>query len=203
MNDDLPVCVVEDDAAMLDALALLLQSGGFGVQAFASAEAFLKEIKPAESVCLLTDLCLPNMDGLTLYRHLVSLGNEPAAVMITGHGDIPMAVAALKEGVMDFVEKPFDPEILLDSVRAASQRAVMNRHRHAIAMDIESRFRTLTAREKEIIDLLVQGHPNKVIAATLGISPRTAEHHRAHAMEKLGVRTLSQLIKVALRLPDD
>jgi two-component system response regulator FixJ len=203
VNDDLSVCVVEDDAAMLDALALLLQSGGFGVQAFTSAEAFLKEIKPTESVCLLTDLCLPNMDGLTLYRHLVSLGNEPAAVMITGHGDIPMAVAALKEGVMDFVEKPFDPGILLDSVRAASQRAVMNRHRHAIAMDIESRFRTLTAREKEIIDLLVQGHPNKVIAATLGISPRTAEHHRAHAMEKLGVRTLSQLIKVALRLPDD
>jgi FixJ family two-component response regulator len=203
VNHDAIVHVVEDDMAMLDALTLLLQSGGFQVRAFTSAEAFLIEIKPTEPICLLTDLRLPKMDGLALYRHLVSLVTDPAVVMITGHGDIPMAVAALKDGVMDFVEKPFDPGILLNSVCAASQRAATNRRRRAVGTDIESRYRALTAREKEIINLLAEGQSNKAIAATLGISPRTAEHHRAHVMEKLGVRTLSQLIKVALRLPGD
>jgi len=140
------------------------------------------------------------MDGLALYRHLVSLGTEPAAVLITGHGDIPIAVAALKDGVMDFVEKPFDPGVLLDSVRDASQRASERRRRKAAAADVENRLELLTAREREILGLLVEGHPNKGIAAALGISTRTAEHHRAHIMEKMGVRTLSQLIKVALRL---
>jgi FixJ family two-component response regulator len=200
VSDDAIVYVVEDDAAMLDALSLLLQSGGLRVRAFTSAEAFLAEVKPTEPICLLTDLRLPEMDGLALYRHLVALGTNPAVVVITGHGDLRMAVAALKDGVMDFVEKPFDPGILLDSIRDASQRAAENRHRRALAGEIENRYRTLTVRERAILDLLVEGQSNKAIAATLGISIRTAEHHRTHVMEKMGVRTLSQLIKTSLGL---
>jgi two-component system, LuxR family, response regulator FixJ len=192
------VHVIEDDAAMRDALSLLLQSAGFQIRCFVSAEEFLSAVAPSQSLCLLTDLRLPGMDGLALYRHLVSLGTEPAVVLITGHGDIPMAVAALKSGVVDFVEKPFDPGVLLESIRDASQRADETRRRKAGAADVETRLQMLTVREKEILKLLIEGHPNKVISATLGISTRTTEHHRARIMEKMGVRTLSQLIKAVL-----
>jgi FixJ family two-component response regulator len=200
MSDGATVYVVEDDAPMLDALTLLLRSAGFQVRGYPSAEAFLAEIGPAQDICLLTDVRLPGMDGLALHRHLVSLRTAPATVVITGHGDIPMAVAALKAGVMDFVEKPFNPDILLDSIGDASQRAVTNRHSRAAAAAVESRYRKLTTREKEILSLLVAAQPNKVIAATLRISVRTVEHHRAHIMEKMEVRTLSHLIKAALSL---
>ena len=198
MSDAATVYVVEDDAPMLDALTLLLRSAGFQVRGYPSAEAFLAKIGPAQAICLLTDVRLPGMDGLALYRHLVSLRIEPATVVITGHGDIPMAVAELKAGVMDFVEKPFDPDILLDSVSTASQRAATNKRSRAAAADIESRYGKLTTREKEVLNLLVAAQPNKVIAATLGISVRTVEHHRAHILEKTEVRTLSHLIKAAL-----
>src|SRR5262249_37168586 len=116
----------------------------------------------------------------------------------TGHGDIPMAVAALKSGVVDFVEKPFDPGVLLDSVRDASQRAEERRRWKADAAAVETRLQTLTIREREILKLLIEGHPNNAISATLGISTRTTEHHRARIMEKMEVRTLSQLVKAVL-----
>jgi two-component system, LuxR family, response regulator FixJ len=141
---------------------------------------------------------LPDMDGIALYRHLASLGLDPATVVITAHGDIPMAVAALKEGVVDFVEKPFDPAMLLDSVRAAWQRAAARQERKEQVAGTEARRATLTPREAEVLTLLVEGHPNKVIAAKLGMSIRTTEHHRAHIMEKMGARSLSQLIKLVL-----
>jgi FixJ family two-component response regulator len=117
------VHVVEDDPAMRDALTLLLQGEGFDVRSYPSAEAFLIELDRSQPIFLLADVRLPDMDGITLYRHLVALGLDPATVVITAHGDVPMAVAALKEGVIDFVEKPFDPALLLESVREARQRA--------------------------------------------------------------------------------
>ena len=123
------VYLVEDDAGMRDALSLLLRGAGFDVRSYPSAEIFLSEVDCSKSICLLTDVRLPGMDGIALFRHLVQLGTEPAVVVITGHGDIPMAVAALKDGVVDFVEKPFDPGMLLDSVREASQRAAANAER--------------------------------------------------------------------------
>ncbi len=124
---------------MQDALTLLLQSAGFDVRGYRSAETFLAEADCSEPICLLTDVRLPDMDGIALYRHLVRLGLAPAAVVITAHGDIPMAVAALKEGVVDFVEKPFDPAMLLDSIRDASQRAVAIQAQKAHVADIEAR----------------------------------------------------------------
>lgn len=196
------VHVVEDDAAMLDALSLLLRTAGFACHGFATAEAFLADADLSQPLCLLTDVRLPGLDGLQLYRRLVAIGCDPAVVVITGHGDVPMAVAALKDGVMDFVEKPFDPSVLLESVGAAVQQTTIRRDSRAARAMAEQRLAMLTPREMEILGLLAQGHPNKVIATTLGISVRTTEHHRAHIMEKMGVRTLSHLIKLALLLTD-
>ena len=196
------VCVVEDDAAMRDALQLLLRGSGFSVLCFASAEEFLAQVDCSRPYCLLTDVRLPGMDGITLHRHLRSLASEPIVVMITGHGDVPMAVAALKDGVADFVEKPFDPAVLLDILWDASQRADAAHQRRAAATDTKRRLQALTPREAEILALLVEGHPNKVIATKLGITTRTTEHHRAHIMEKTGARSLSQLIRMALAIGD-
>ena len=192
------VLVVEDDAGMRDSVSLLLRSADFAVQSYPSAETFLAGLDRSTPVCLVTDVRLPQMDGIALFRHLVGLGIEPAVVVITGHGDIPMAVAALKEGVVDFVEKPFDPAMLLESVRDAWRRAESSQERQAIAADIAARRSTLTSREAEVLTLLADGHLNKVIAARLGMSTRTAEHHRARVMEKMGARSLSQLIKIQL-----
>jgi len=185
---------------MRDALTLLLQSEGFDVRTYPSAETFLVEADCSQAICLITDVRLPDMDGIALYRHLAGLGLDPAAVIITAHGDIPMAVAALKEGVADFVEKPFDPALLLESVRAAWQRAAARQERREQVAGFEARRATLTSREAEVLALLVEGHPNKVIAAKLGMSIRTTEHHRAHIMGKMGAHSLSQLIKLVLSI---
>jgi two-component system, LuxR family, response regulator FixJ len=192
------VYVVEDDAGMRDAVGLLLRSASFDVRSYSNAESFLNEVDCSEPICLLTDVRLPEMDGIALFRYLVGLGTEPAVVVITGHGDIPMAVAALKEGVVDFVEKPFDPGMLLDSVRDASRRAAASHERKVVAADIATRRASLTPRETDILALLMEGHPNKVIAGKLGMSIRTTEHHRARIMEKLGARSISHLIKMLL-----
>jgi two-component system, LuxR family, response regulator FixJ len=196
------VYVVEDDAAMLDALLLLLRGSGFSVLGFASAEEFLAQVDSSRTYCLLTDVRLPGMDGITLHRHLRSIASGSIVVMLTGHGDVPMAVAALKDGVADFVEKPFDPAVLLGILWDASQRADAAHQRRTAAAETNRRLQTLTPREAEILALLVEGHPNKVIAARLGIGTRTTEHHRAHIMEKTRARSLSQLIRMALAIGD-
>jgi FixJ family two-component response regulator len=183
---------------MRDAVTLLLSSANFTVRSYPSAETFLAEVDRSHPLCLLTDVRLPGMDGIALFRHLVRLGMEPAAVVITGHGDIPMAVSALKEGVVDFVEKPFDPCVLLESVTDAWRRAKASQEHKAAAADIQARLATLTQREIEVLNLLTEGHLNKVIAAKLGMSIRTTEHHRARIMEKTQARSLSQLIKMQL-----
>jgi two-component system, LuxR family, response regulator FixJ len=190
--------VVEDDPGMRDALTLLLQTANFGVRGYPSAEEFLAELDRSQPICLLADVRLPGMDGIALHRYLLELKLDPATVLITAHGDIPMAVAALKEGVIDFVEKPFDPALLLESVREAWQGAAASQEHKTRAADIEARRATLTPREAEILELLVEAHPNKVIAAKLSTSIRTVEHHRAHIFEKMGARSLGHLIKLVL-----
>ncbi|MGH7153551.1 MAG: response regulator transcription factor [Acetobacteraceae bacterium] len=195
------VHVVEDDDAMRDALRMLLRGAGFNVRCHESAEDFLGAFDPMLPLCVVTDVRLPGMDGLALHRHLVSRGLEPAVVMITGHGDVPMAVAALKCGVSDFVEKPFDPGVLLDSIQEAVRRAAEGSARRIVTTEIRNRLLELTYREREVLDLMVEGQPNKVIATRLGISVRTAEHHRAHIMEKMQARSLSQVIRTMLELP--
>ena len=194
MSDDLVVHVVEDDPAMRDALLLLLRSAGLPARSYTSAEEFLAAQDCRQSACLLVDVRLPGMNGLALQRELALRGADPAIVMITGHGDIPLAVAALKAGAMDFVTKPFDPAALLDSIHEARQRTAETRRRAAAGAEIDACLKTLTPREASILALLMEGRPSKIIAADLGISPRTVEHHRARIMEKMHARTLSQLI---------
>jgi two-component system, LuxR family, response regulator FixJ len=196
------IYVVEDDPGMRDALALLLQSADFNAESYPSAEMFLAEVPRSQPICLLTDVRLPGMDGIALYQHLASLGLDPAAVIITAHGDIPMAVSALKDGAVDFLEKPFDPAMLLDSVREAWQRVAARQQRKSKVAEVVARRLTLTPREAEILTLVTEGHANKVIASRLGMSIRTTEHHRAHIMEKMGVRSLHQLVNVLSEAQD-
>jgi two-component system response regulator FixJ len=200
MTNGFLVCVVEDDPAMRDALKVLLETAGFTVCSYGTAEQFLAEADCSSPYCLLADVRLPGMDGIALYRYLLSTKGVATAVMITGHGDVCMAVSALKHGVADFIEKPFDPAVLLDSIREASQRAVAVHQRKLNAAEIERRVLGLTPRERGILDLLVEGAPNKRIAAKLGISVRTAEHHRARIMEKMEARSLSHLIRLVLAI---
>jgi two-component system, LuxR family, response regulator FixJ len=198
MPADAVVHVVEDEAAMRDALLLLLKSARLTPRGYSTAEAFLADEAHRQPACLVIDVRLPGMDGLALHKHLVSLGTAPATVIITGHGDIPMAVAALKAGALDFVAKPFDPALLLESVRDALRHVAESERRNELTEQVHGRLKSLTPREAAILTLLIEGHPSKVIAAKLEISIRTVEHHRAHIMEKMQARTLSQLIKMAL-----
>jgi two-component system, LuxR family, response regulator FixJ len=194
MTAEKMVYVVEDDERMRAAIELLLRTEGYRVRAYPDAEAFLASEASLQSICLLTDARLPGLDGLALHRRLVSVGATPATVVITGHGDIPMAVSALKDGVMDFIEKPFHPPALLESIRGATHRALAMRDHETRIADFKMRLTTLTSRETQVLDLLIEGEPSKVIASRLGISVRTAEHHRANLMEKLGVPSTSRLI---------
>src|SRR5277367_2915081 len=159
------VHVVEDDAMMRDSLLLLLKSAGLQARGYASAEEFLAAWNSADAPCLLADVRLPGMDGLALLKHLVSLRAEPAVVMITGHGDIPMAVAALKAGAADFLSKPFDPVALLASVRFALNRAHECVDRRSVVEEVRSRIKTLTPHEVGVLALLIEGAPTKIIAA--------------------------------------
>ena len=188
------VFVVEDDERMRVAIELLLRTEGFEVHSYPDAEAFLAGETRPQPVCLLTDVRLPGVDGLALHRHLVATGAAPATVMITGHGDIPMAVSALKEGVLDFIEKPFHPPALVECIKEASRRALATRDREMKMAEFKVRLSTLTPREAEVLDLLAEGESSKAIASRLGISVRTAEHYRAKIMEKLEVPSTSRLI---------
>jgi FixJ family two-component response regulator len=196
MTTEQTVVVVEDDTRMCVAIELLLRTAGYDVRSFPNAEAMLADETSVQSICLLTDIRLPGMDGLALHRRLVAIGAAPSTVMITGHGDIPMAVAALKEGVVDFIEKPFHPPLLLESVRDASRRSLVARDHELKMADLKARLHMLTPREAEVLHLLAEGQPSKVVASRLGISVRTAEHHRARIMEKLGARSTARLIRM-------
>jgi two-component system, LuxR family, response regulator FixJ len=194
------VSIVDDDEAIRDSLMLLLRAEEIAAQSFASAEQFLDAFDPARHGCLIVDVRMPRMTGLELLTRLRKSGSPLPVILITGHGDIPMAVAALKAGATDFFEKPFDDTLLLASVREAlNVDDARRRHQFALG-DLARRRAELTPREREVMDQLVEGHPNKVIGARFGISPRTVEVHRARIMEKMQARNLSDLVRMALRL---
>jgi two-component system, LuxR family, response regulator FixJ len=198
MADALLVHVVDDDPAVRDSLALLLRSAGMSVRVYDSAAAFLNVAPTLDDGCVLTDVRMPEIDGLMLQRQLAVLNPRLAVVVMTGHADVPIAVAALKAGARDFLEKPFDDERLIAVVKEALAVSQQVHQATEAAEAIVARLATLTRRERQVLDRLVAGEPNKTIAYDLGTSPRTVEVQRARVMEKMGARSLAGLVRMVL-----
>jgi two-component system response regulator FixJ len=196
MAEAVRVVVIDDDEAVLDSLRVLLESEGFDVETFDRASTFLQRSQGTVAGCLVTDVRMPEMDGLELLQALAARGPLPPVIVITGHGEVPMAVQAMKLGARDFVEKPFEPRVLLASIRDALARG--SRAGGTPDPAIARRLELLTPREREVLDQLVIGRSNKVIARELAISPRTVEIHRARVMEKMDAESLSQLVRMAI-----
>jgi two-component system response regulator FixJ len=194
------VHVVDDDPAVRDSLEFLLDSAGIGVRTYGSAAEFLAAVPSIHTGCVLTDVRMPDIDGLALQRKLCELGNRLPVIVMTGHGDVPIAVEALKTGAADFLEKPFAEEHLLRAVRDALKTSEADRERFGAAEAVRARLATLTPREREVMDRLVEGLPNKTIAFDLGTSPRTVEVQRARVMEKMGARSLPDLVRMVLAI---
>lgn len=193
-NDDPTVHIVDDDPAVRDSLRELVESAGYRADLYASAEEFLERI-PQGPGCLLLDIRMPGMSGLELQDRLLIRGVTLPVLVVTGHGDVPTAVKALKLGAFDFVQKPFSDEHLLHLIHSAVETDRALRRRRASADDVQERLASLTPREREVLNLVVSGHPNKQIAFQLGITQRTVEIHRAHVMEKMQADSLAELVR--------
>ena len=192
------VHVVDDDASVRDSLMVLLESAGYAVRAYDSAVAFLQAASDRTAGCVLTDVQMPELNGLELQRRMSEQGIRLPVIVMTGHGDVPIAVEAMKAGAADFLEKPFDDEQLLTAVSGAVAINRRVRDEAAAVADTMRRLATLTPREREVLDHLVAGQPNKTIAYDLGSSPRTVEVHRARVMEKMGARSLPELVRMTI-----
>ncbi|MDB5397590.1 MAG: response regulator receiver protein [Rhodospirillales bacterium] len=198
MSTEPNVFIVDDDDAVRESLGALLESHGFTVVTFPSALHFLARCDRAASGCLVADVRMPDMDGLELQEKVAADFPDLGVVIITGHGDVPIAVRAMKAGAVDFVEKPFLEDLILETVRQAIEHAARSRRHHFDITLAMPRLALLTPREREILDALVAGMPNKTIGYDLGISARTVEIHRARVMEKMQVRSLSALVRIAI-----
>ena len=179
---------------------MLLESSGYAAQCYESAAAFLASESPNARGCLIVDIQMPDMTGLELQNQLVARRSPLAVVVMTGHGDIPIAVQAMKAGAVDFLEKPFEDDVLLDSIRRALDRAFSVGNRTDAVKEAQTRLAQLTDRERQVLDLIVAGKANKVIAYELSISPRTVEIHRARVMEKMAANNLADLVRKSLSL---
>ena len=197
-SDAAVVHVVDDDEAMRQSMAFLLRTANIQVQTYEAAADFLNALPQAKAGCVVTDVRMPGMSGIELLHRLRKLKVSMPVIVITGHGDVPLAVEAMKGGAMDFIEKPFNDEVLLGAVRAALGAHAKNNERQAQKATINSRLASLSNREREVLEGLVAGHPNKTIAHDLGISPRTVEIYRANVMTKMEAGSLSDLVRMAL-----
>ena len=198
MQSDMAVHVVDDDVAVRKSLAFLLASEGLPVRLHETASSFLDDASNVESGCIVTDVRMPGIDGIELIRRLRARGIALPVIVMTGHADVPMAVEAMKEGAVDFLEKPFGDEAFLGAVRAALDRQEKNSQQGTQIAEIQGRFEALSERERQVLDGLVAGKANKVIAYDLGISPRTVEIYRANVMTKMHAKSLSELVRLAL-----
>lgn len=198
MDDARDVFVVDDDADVRDSLQFLLSSAGFRAIAYGSAESFLAEIKNGAVGCLITDVRMPKMSGIDLIRELRSRAPDLSIIVITGHGDVPLAVEAMKLGAVDFFEKPFSDDELLSSVAVALSQNEAGRRKSMEHEGINAKLSALSIREREVLEGLVRGKPNKIIAFDLGISPRTVEIYRANVMRKMEANSLSDLVRMAI-----
>jgi two-component system response regulator FixJ len=194
-NLEQTVFVVDDDEAVRDSLSTLLDASGFRIEAHGSAKSFLASGACEKRGCVIADIRMPDMDGLELQLAMKARGSRLPVIIMTGHGDVPLAVRAMKEGAIDFLEKPYDTAVLLDSIKLA-----LDRDAGAVGASgpAQKKLSTLTPREKEVLDLVLAGKLNKNIAHDLGISSRTVEIHRGRLMQKLGAKNLAELIRMFL-----
>jgi len=191
------VHVIDDEDSVRRSVSFMLKTSGFDVRGWNSGVSFLREVRHAEVGCLLLDIRMPEMDGLEVQAQLSERGNTMPIIMLSGHGDIGTAVKAMKSGAVDFLEKPFETASLLSALDRAFGRLDMSHDAVTRTADAELILAALTAREREVLDGLAKGFPNKTIGYDLGISPRTVEVHRANIMTKLGVRSLSEALRIA------
>jgi len=198
MNSQTSVFVVDDDQAMRNSLKWLIESVGMKVEIFASADEFIRNYYPGRAGCLLLDVRMPGMSGLELQEHFLAHQIKIPIIIITGHGDVPMAVRAMKSGAVDFIEKPFNDELLLESIRNALNYDQQLRTVQSERAEIAARLAQLTPREHEVMEMVTDGRANKEIAHALGVSAKTVEAHRARVMEKMEARSLSELVKMAV-----
>jgi len=201
MATDTTICVIDDDGMVRDSLRELLESADYAVEDYDSAIRFLASDAVSRSRCLIVDVRMPEMDGLALQRELVKRGHR--VIVVTGHGDVPLAVRAMKAGAADFLEKPFNDETLLASIRMALQSAAYPATENPAAPVVVARMKLLTDREREVLDLLVLGHANKVVAQRLSISFRTVEIHRARVLSKMEARSIAELVRMVLAVRPD
>jgi two-component system response regulator FixJ len=194
---DAVVHLIDDDEHVRRALAFLLGTAGFAVKVYESASVFLEKFEQGSNGCIVSDVRMPGVDGLQLLKKLRKLGARTPVIIMTGHADVALAVEAMKAGAVDFIEKPFPDEMLINAIRTA---LAMGDSTQAAgdAEQVRARLATLSQREREVLDGLLAGHPNKTIAYDLGLSPRTVEVHRANVMTKMGASSLSQLIRMTL-----
>jgi FixJ family two-component response regulator len=199
MKERLPtVFIVDDDAGVRSSIRLLLRSVGIAATPVASAQEFLAAFDPDQPGCLVLDIRMPQMSGMELQQRLNLRGAILPVIFITGHGDVPMAVEAMQHGAFDFLQKPFRDQDLIDRIQKALARDRENRAALQQHDAIRARLESLTPREREVLELMVQGRQNKVMAGDLGLSQRTVEIHRAHVMEKMGANSVAQLVRMAL-----
>ena len=192
------VSVVDDDPAVLDSIRLLLETHGLDVECFSSPDQFLNAA--SETSCIVSDVRMPVMTGMELLAELNARGDGRPVILLTGHGDIQMAVQAIRQGAYDFVEKPFEASRLVASINEAIAKTQKDQSERIAVKELQERFASLSERQKETMMLLVKGMANKEIAARLGISPRTVEIHRTWVMNKMAAKTLAELVRIGIAL---
>jgi len=198
MGTDFVVHVIDDDEAVRESLTFLLKTTGLEVRTYVSAGAFLRDDPKSKSGCIVSDVRMPDISGIDLLHRLKELHVTLPVIVITGHGDVPLAVEAMKAGAMDFLEKPFNDDALLAAVNAALRHQGADAKREADRAGIVEKLASLSNRERQVLEGLVAGHPNKTIAYDRGISPRTVEIYRANLMSKMQAGSLSELVRMAL-----
>lgn len=202
MNSDSTVFVIDDDQSVRRSLELLLRSGGFAAETFESAQAFLERYDADRPGCIILDVRMPGMSGMELQRELLDSESNLPIIFITAHGDVPMAVDAVRAGAVDFIQKPFRDDVLMDRIRTALRKNAELRITSARRTETAERIAGLTPRESEVMGMVVDGHPNKVIARRLGVSERTVEIHRSRVMHKMQAQTLAQLVRMVTIIGD-